>query len=137
MILNFLFISLVAFIVFFIIDLLWLGVIAKKFYNEKLKHLKDPRVKWIPAVIFYMIYILILTFFVLYPGINDSTPYFIIYGSALIGLLSYSTYELTNYSVLIKWPLSLVIVDILWGVILTTSTGLLTYLIFLIPFINL
>jgi|TARA_B100001013_G_scaffold280121_1_gene180158 uncharacterized membrane protein len=44
-------------LVFFAVDLLWLGVVAKGFYQEHLGHLMRPDVIWGAALLFYSIFI--------------------------------------------------------------------------------
>jgi len=102
---------------FFLIDLLWLGVIAKNIYQDKLGHLLGE-VNWIAAVIFYLIFLAGLTFFATYPAVlagKLSTA--ILYG-AFFGFVTYVTYELTNLALLKGWPLSIVFIDIAWGTFL-------------------
>ena len=48
---------LIAVPIFFAIDLLWLGVVARDFYQQKLGYLMKPRVDWAAAVVFYLIFI--------------------------------------------------------------------------------
>jgi uncharacterized membrane protein len=37
-----------------------------------------------------------------------------------VGWLAYATYELTNWAVIEGWPASIVAIDIIWGVVLTS-----------------
>jgi len=48
---------------------------------------------------------------------------------ALFGLVTYATYDLTNLATLEGWPITLVIVDILWGISLSVSVSAITYLL--------
>jgi uncharacterized membrane protein len=103
--------------IFFLIDMLWLGVVAKGFYQTKLGHLLGE-VQWIPAIIFYFIFLIGLTFFAIYPGVQmGSVKTAMIYGG-LFGFFTYVTYDLTNLATLKDWPLSVVFVDIAWGTFL-------------------
>ena len=104
--------------VFFIIDLIWLGVVAKGFYQKNLNHILSPQVNWPAAIIFYLIYIAGILIFAVVPAVaKDSLRHAMLYG-ALFGLFTYMTYELTNLALLKDWPLNIVFVDILWGVVL-------------------
>jgi uncharacterized membrane protein len=111
--------------VFFVIDLLWLGVVAKGFYRKNLDYILSPNVNWAAAIVFYLIYIVGILIFAVLPGIaKDSLRHAIVWG-ALFGFFTYTTYELTNLALLKDWPMNIVFVDILWGVILCSlvATG--------------
>lgn len=104
--------------VFFIIDLIWLGVVAKGFYQKNLNHLLSPQVNWPAAIIFYLIYIAGILIFAVLPAVaKDSLRHAMLYG-ALFGFFTYMTYELTNLALLKGWPLNIVVIDIMWGVVL-------------------
>jgi len=104
--------------VFFIVDLIWLGVVAKGFYQKNLNHILSPQVNWSAAIIFYLIYIAGILIFAVVPAVaKDSLRHAVLYG-ALFGFFTYMTYELTNLALLKDWPLNIVFVDILWGVVL-------------------
>lgn len=114
--------------VFFIIDMVWLGFIAKNFYQAKLGYLLGP-VNWPAALLFYFVYIVGILIFAVVPALGvGSLAKAATYG-ALFGFFAYATYDLTNYATIKGWPLSVVIVDILWGIVLTTSVATLSYLI--------
>jgi uncharacterized membrane protein len=114
--------------IFFLIDMVWLGLIAKGFYQEKIGHLLGE-VQWVPAVIFYLLFLVGLTFFATYPGVQaGSLKTSILYG-AMFGFFTYMTYDLTNLATLKGWPLSIVFVDVLWGAILGgVVAGLVAYI---------
>ena len=52
----------------FAVDLVWLGVVAKGFYQLQIGHLMRPDVQWAPAVLFYLIYVAALVVFVAAPA---------------------------------------------------------------------
>ncbi len=102
---------------FFLIDLLWLGVIAKDIYQDRLGHLLGD-VNWIAAIIFYFIFLAGLTFFATYPAVIEGKLINAIGYGAFFGFVTYVTYELTNLALLKDWPLSIVFIDIAWGTVL-------------------
>ena len=115
--------------VFFLIDMLWLGVIAKKFYREKLALFLSPTVNWPAAIVFYLLFIIGIIFFAVSPGrAKDSLTITAMYG-ALFGFFTYATYDLTNLATLKNWPLSVVVVDILWGMVLCSVVASVSFLI--------
>lgn len=113
--------------IFFIIDLIWLGVVAKGFYRKNLNHILSPSVNWPAAIIFYLMYIAGILIFAVLPGLaKDSLRHAAMWG-ALFGFFTYATYDLTNLALLKDWPLNVVIVDILWGVVLCTVVASLSF----------
>lgn len=110
---------------FFAIDLLWLGVIARNLYQQHLAHLLSPRVNWPAALCFYAIYIVGILIFAVKPALADQSLAKSALWGALFGFFTYATYDLTNLATLRNWPLKLVFIDIAWGTILCTlvATG--------------
>jgi uncharacterized membrane protein len=115
--------------VFFAIDLLWLGVIAKDFYRESLAHVLSPTVHWPAAISFYLIYLAGILYFAVAPALAEGALGRAVLNGALFGLFTYLTYELTNMATLPAWPLEVVIVDTLWGIALCSSVALGGFLI--------
>lgn len=110
-------------LVFFAIDLLWLGLIAKNLYNRQLGHVLAPQVNWTAALIFYFLFIIGILIFAVIPALTrDNFQYALIYG-VLFGFFTYATYDLTNLATLKDWPIKIVLIDIVWGMILTGSTA--------------
>ena len=115
--------------VFFIVDLIWLGVVARGFYQKNLKYILSPNVNWTAAIIFYLMYIAGILIFAVLPGVaKDSLRHAALWG-ALFGFFTYATYDLTNLALLKDWPLNIVVVDILWGVVLCTVVATLSFYI--------
>ncbi|MBK1644185.1 hypothetical protein CKO25_05855 [Thiocapsa imhoffii] len=115
--------------VFFVVDLLWLGVVAKHFYRDHLAHLLSPDVNWTAAVSFYLIYIAGILYFAVAPALARESLGLALLNGALFGFFTYITYELTNMATLPKWPLKVVLVDTLWGVVLCASVAAGSYLL--------
>ncbi len=111
---------------FFIIDMIWLGFVANKFYQSQLGHLLGP-VNWPAAIIFYLIYIVGIIFFAVLPGLEANSWQKALILGALFGFFCYATYDFTNLATLKDWPLTVVIVDVLWGTFLTGSVATVSY----------
>ncbi len=110
-------------LVFFTIDLLWLGILAKGIYNKYLSGLLADQVNWPAAIVFYILFIIGIFIFAIMPAIEkDSLAKAVVLG-ALFGLFTYATYDLTNLATLKGWPLPIVFIDIAWGMILTASVS--------------
>lgn len=115
--------------VFFAIDMLWLGVISRNFYKQQIGFLMTPNVNWTAAIIFYLLFIFGLVMFVISPAMaKNSLQYAFVFG-ALFGLITYATYDLTNLATLKDWPLTVTIVDMIWGSVLASSVSSVTYYI--------
>lgn len=114
-------------LVFFAIDLLWLGIVARDLYSRFLGHLLAENVRWAAAVIFYLLFIVGIFIFAILPGLDrESASHALIMG-ALFGFFTYATYDLTNLATLAGWPLGIVFIDIAWGMVLTGSVALAGY----------
>ncbi|GAB6110725.1 DUF2177 family protein [Desulfomicrobium salsuginis] len=115
--------------VFFAIDMLWLGVLARSFYQTNLRHLLSPEVNWSAAFVFYFIYIAGILLFAVRPGLEAQSLGRACLWGALFGFFTYATYDLTNLATLRDWPLKVVLVDIAWGTVLCTLVAGGSYLL--------
>ena len=115
--------------VFFVIDMVWLVVVAKNFYQKQIGFLMKPDINWLAAIIFYLLFIAGLVTFVISPAVEkQSWVHALIFG-ALFGLITYATYDLTNLATLKDWPLMVTIVDLIWGTVLAASISVVTFFI--------
>ena len=115
--------------VFFIIDIVWLGVIARGFYRRQLGFVLSPEVNWVAAVTFYLIYIAGIIFFAVRPSLASGSLSEAALLGGLFGFFTYATYDLTNMATIQDWPLKIVVVDILWGTCLCSIVAALSLLI--------
>lgn len=116
-------------VVFFAIDILWLGLVAKNLYQKYLGDLMRPSTNWTAAILFYMLYIGGLMFFVIYPALERGSWTYALFVGALFGLITYATYDMTNLATLKDWPIFITVVDISWGTVLNALTAWVSYLI--------
>lgn len=114
--------------VFFLIDMFWLGLVAPKFYKAQIGHLMGE-VNWIAAIIFYLVFIVGIVFFAVYPALQEGSLMKAILWGAAFGFFTYATYDLTNLATLRDWPVLVVVVDIIWGTVLTGAVAAGSYLI--------
>lgn len=111
-----------AFFIMLGIDIIWLTVLSRGFYITNLRPLlrltSEGKLSALPlpAVLVYVGLALGLVVFVL-PKAQGSLWLALLYG-ALFGLVVYGVYECTNYSMITLWPLKVVLVDIIWGMVL-------------------
>jgi uncharacterized membrane protein len=106
--------------VFFAVDMVWLAVISREFYKKHLGFLMSPDINWYAALIFYFLFIVGILVFVVLPGIKEDALPVMMVKAALFGLITYATYDLTNLATVKDWPLIITIVDLIWGMVLTT-----------------
>lgn len=106
-------------LVFFALDMLWLGFVAKDLYKKYLGGFLSDTVNWTAAIIFYLLFIIGIFIFVILPATEiHSVGKAILYG-ALFGFFTYATYDLTNMATMKNWPINIVFIDIIWGMVLT------------------
>jgi uncharacterized membrane protein len=115
--------------VFFVIDMVWLVLVAKKFYQDQIGFLMKPDINWFAAIIFYLLFIAGLVLFVISPAVEKHSWVHAILFGALFGLITYATYDLTNLATLKDWPLLVTVVDLIWGSVLASAISLISYLI--------
>ena len=120
---------LIALVIFFIIDIFWLVVVARKLYQEKLGFIMSDSPNWIAAAIFYLIFIVGVVFFVINPALEKESWKYALLVGMLFGFITYSTYDLTNLATLKNWPLQITIIDLIWGTSLGGLVSTITYFI--------
>lgn len=112
-----------AIIPFFIIDLTWLGVVARGFYAEQMGHLTRASVQWGPAILFYLIYVAAIVVLCVKPGLERNSIGHAMALGALFGLAAYAAFDLTALALLKDFPAKGAIVDLVWGTVLTASVS--------------
>lgn len=119
----------IALVVFFLIDIVWLVVVARKLYQQELGYIMSEKPNWIVAALFYLIFIAGLVFFVINPALAKNNWTYALLVGMLFGLITYSTYDLTNLATLKDWPIKITIIDLIWG---TSLGGLVSTVTFFI-----
>ena len=108
---------------FLLLDLVWLGLVARSFYQRHLADLLSPSVKWSAAIGFYLVYVAGILIFAVAPALErDSVGRAALLG-CLFGFFTYATYDFTNLATLKGWPLRVVVVDVLWGSFLGSAVA--------------
>jgi uncharacterized membrane protein len=120
---------LVAAVVFVLIDAAWLKL-SSNFYKSNIGDVLAAKPDLKAAAIFYILYMIGLTIFAINPALGIKSFAYALSHGALLGLVMYSTYDLTNRATLKHWPWKLVIVDLMWGTFVTTFVTTITYLVF-------
>jgi uncharacterized membrane protein len=110
-------------VAFCVLDLLWLGVVARGWYRDRLGDLllASPRVG--AAVLFYAVFLVGLVVFAVAPALKSGRWTDALAWGALYGFFTYFTYDMTNLATLRGWPVSVVAVDVAWGVVLNAAVA--------------
>lgn len=115
---------------FVLFDAIWLGLIAKSLYATELKGLMTNNVKWAAAALFYAVFIAGLIYFVIAPALKADSNSTLMLAAAFFGFVTYATYDLTNYATLKGFPLKIVVIDLIWGTVLSTAVASLAYMVY-------
>jgi uncharacterized membrane protein len=115
--------------IFFIIDLVWLGLIAKGFYQKHLGYLMRPQINWVAAILFYLLFIIGIVLFAVRPALELQSPMRALVYGALFGFFAYATYDLTNLATVKDWPVIVTAIDLIWGTVLCGAVALASYVI--------
>ena len=109
-------------VTFLLLDAVWLGLIAPRFYQSQIGHLLRETPNWYAAGAFYLVYISGLTVFVVTPAIRGQSLRRGVATGAWFGIVTYATYDLTNLATIKDWPLLVTFVDLAWGATLCATT---------------
>ena len=120
---------LIALPVFLAIDLVWLTVVSKDFYAKQLGYLLAKNPNLLAALIFYLLFIAGLIVFVITPALDKRLWTHALLAGAFFGLVTYATYDLTNLATIRDWPLIITVVDLVWGMALSATVSIVTYVI--------
>jgi uncharacterized membrane protein len=108
-----------------ILDALWLGVASREFYKARLGQLLLEQPNWYAAILFYLIHALGIVVFAV--PLAESWASAMFYG-ALFGVCVYAAYDLTNLATLRGWPLTVSLVDLAWGAVVTAAAAVAAFL---------
>lgn len=117
----------VAAVTMLILDGLWLGVIANRFYFESLRSLVRAKgdtfdVNYLAAGAVYVLMVLGFMLFIA-PSLQKWTYLETVVQSALLGLVVYGVYDFTNLATLRDWSILVTFVDMIWGSFLFATTA--------------
>ena len=112
-------------VTFLLLDGIWLGLLMAPTYRELLGPLMLEKPLLLPAAVFYCLYVFGCVVFVVLPALNWQRAAKM---GALLGLVAYGTYDLTNWATLRGWSVQVSLMDWAWGTFATAvacSVGLL------------
>lgn len=111
-------------VLFMALDLSWLSLMSSRLYRPVIGELMSGRVEPAPAVLFYLLYVSGLVFFAVWPAVKTGGYGRALIQGAVLGLVAYGTYDLTNQATLRVWSWKLTIVDVVWGGIASGAAAL-------------
>ncbi|QGW83625.1 DUF2177 family protein [Variovorax paradoxus] len=110
-------------VVFLVLDGIWLTVMADRLYRPALGHLMLERFALAPAAAFYAIYLAGVVVFAVSPALASGRWLTSLGLGALLGLMAYATYDLTNQATLKDWSWTVTIADLCWGTFVTAVSA--------------
>ena len=125
---NYLKIYAAAFAGFLVIDMLFLGFVARGFYKQHLGNLLAEQPVWSAALVFYLLFVAGLVVFVIVPGIERGSLARTAAMGAFFGLVTYATYDLTNLATIKDWPRIVAAFDMTWGAVLAAAVSAIGFL---------
>lgn len=103
------------------LDTIWLITTNRVVYRAAVGAILSPAFRPVPAVAFYALYLVGVVVFAVLPAMVNKRWTVAARRGALLGLVCYATYDLTNQATLVVWPTSLSLIDMAWGATLTTA----------------
>ncbi len=116
-------------VVFLGLDYIWLSRLAIGFYRSQIGDLLLARPNFAAAGLFYLFYVVGVVYFAVLPALQGGGWQAALIGGALLGLISYGTYDMTNLATLKGWSLSVSLVDMAWGAFLTGTAATAGYFV--------
>ena len=113
-----------ALVIFCAMDFFWLTILAKKIYQTHMGMLMLAEPNLIPAAIFYILYLLGLLVFSIIPALRSQSFIMALSLGAFLGLIAYASYDLTNLATLRGWSIRLTVIDISWGIVISSLASL-------------
>lgn len=112
-----------------VIDALWLGVVAREFYKERLGDMLLDKPVWSAAILFYLVHAAGIAVFAVPSSVSAGAWWSAVLYGGLFGFCVYAAYDLTNLATLRGWPLAVSVVDLAWGTVATAAATLVAFLV--------
>lgn len=110
-----------------VLDSIWLSTMAERFYRPQLGPLLADDFRVGPALAFYVLYLFGVVYFAAAPALREGDWRKAALNGALLGLIAYGTYDLTNQATLRHWPALVTMTDLAWGASLTAVSAIAGY----------
>ncbi len=116
-------------VVFLGLDYIWLSRVAIGFYRSQIGGLMLAQPNFIAAGMFYLVYVVGIVYFAVVPALQNGSWMTAAFSGALLGLLAYGTYDMTNLATLKGWTVAMSAVDMAWGTVLTGTAATAAYFV--------
>lgn len=116
-------------VAFLAADMIWLGIMAPRYYRPTMGDIVLASVNLPAAAAFYVLYPIGLLVFAIYPALKSGSMTTALIQGGLFGFFTYATYDLTNLATLRNWTWSLTLTDIAWGTVLAALSSAIAFLI--------
>ncbi|MGE0742664.1 MAG: DUF2177 family protein [Hyphomonadaceae bacterium] len=113
---------------FLVVDAIWLSQMVGRIYRPYIGPIMAERVDVAAAGAFYVIYTLGVTFLAVSPALEKNSLVQALVSGAVVGLVAYATYDLTNQATLKVWDIRLTLADMAWGAFATALASGAAYL---------
>ena len=110
-------------IVFLALDVVMLKKVMYPLFSANIGPMMLEDLRMGPAAAFYLFYVVGVVWFVSIPALNVGSIAQAFFAGAVLGALAYGTYEFTNFATLKGWTAQMVIVDVIWGAVLTGTSA--------------
>ncbi|MDA9794680.1 DUF2177 family protein [Paracoccaceae bacterium] len=110
-------------IVFLALDVVMLKKVMYPLFSANIGPMMLEDLRMGPAAAFYLFYIVGVVWFVSIPALNVGSIAQAFFAGAVLGALAYGTYEFTNFATLKGWTAQMVMVDVIWGAVLTGTSA--------------
>ena len=106
------------------LDAVWLGSVFGPYFYARVGAIALDSPRWLPAAAFYLLYPVGVTALAVLPSLGDGGSWRLAMArGALLGLVAYATYDLTNLATLKAWTPALALIDIVWGTFATAVSA--------------
>jgi uncharacterized membrane protein len=110
-------------VVFFALDFAWLSIATSRVYKPLLGSLLADQPKLGVADAFYLAFVVGVVALAVIPGLREDAVVGALWRGALLGLLAYATYDLTNLSTIRDWAWQVSVIDMIWGTALNGAVA--------------
>jgi len=110
-----------------VLDLAWLSIVAPAVYRPEIGAVLAERINLVAAALFYIVYVAGVVVLAAQPGVKAQSVLAACAYGAMLGLVAYATYDLTNLATLKVWSVKVAVIDIAWGAAMTSIASATAY----------
>ena len=122
------FLTYISMLIFFlVVDYVMIIKVINPLFQASIPDLLKEQANLAAAAFFYLFYVSGIYWFGTLAGIRSGSVVTAILSGSFLGLLAYSTYEVTNFSTLKGWTFQMLLLDTVWGGILGGLTAAVGY----------